>query len=181
MWNKAAGNGLLLGLFTALCRIASQVIALSGTASAGTAVLSGIIWLLQTGGCIWIMKFFMERLVRQYDGVDSRDTARYGRMLALTSSLVFAGIMLADIVYIFPETADTQLSLYRQLYGEQMDANMRSALKTIEDNYPKIMFFSTLIYSWLYGVILSAVLSLTIPGKDPFSRFMNKQGGHPDE
>ena len=125
--------------------------------------------------------FFMERLVRQYDGVDSRDTARYGRMLALTSSLVFAGIMLADIVYIFPETADTQLSLYRQLYGEQMDANMRSALKTIEDNYPKIMFFSTLIYSWLYGVILSAVLSLTIPGKDPFSRYMNKQGGHPDE
>ena len=35
---------------------------------------------------------------------------------------------------------------------------------------------STLIYSFLYGVVLSAILSVSIPRKDPFSSFMDKKG-----
>ncbi len=181
LWNKAAKNGLVLGLFTAACRILSQFIAGSGIPSAGTAVLNGIIWLLQFGGCIWIMKFLMERLTREFDGVDNRDTARYGRLLALTSSLIFAAAMLSDILFISPETASQQMDLYYQLYGSQIDENTRSALKAIEDNYPRILFFSTWIYSWIYGVILASILSLSIPKKDPFARFMNQNTSNDHE
>ena len=99
LWNLAAKNGLLLGLFTALCRILSQTLS-TGEASAGMAVLNLIIWLVQFVGCIFLMKFFMERLVAGHKDADNRDTARYGRMLALTSSLIFSSAMLFDVVFL---------------------------------------------------------------------------------
>lgn len=176
LWNKAAKNGLVLGLFTAVCRILSQGISQSD-ASTGTVVLNATIWLVQTGGCIWIMKFLMERLVGQFDGVDNRDTARYGRLLALTSSLIFAACMLFYVVLLAPGTVSEQMDLIYKLYGQYMDENMRASLKSIENNYPQIMFFSTWLYSWLYGIVLSAILSISIPRKAPFAGFMDKKGG----
>lgn len=176
LWNKAARNGLLLGLFTAACRILSQAISSTGTATAGTAVLNGIVWLVQFGGCIWLMKFFMERLAGNFDGVTNRTTAKYGRMLALASSIIFSAAMFFDVSFISPETVTRQMDLYYQMYGNMLDENTRAMLQKIEDYYPQIMFFSTLIYSFLYGVVLSAILSVSIPRKDPFSSFMDKKG-----
>ena len=180
LWNKAAKNGLALGLFTAACRLLSQFLAGSDIPTAGTAVLTGVIWLLQFGGCIWIMKFLMERLVHQYEGVDNKDTARYGRLLALTSSLVFAAAMLFDVIFISPEMAQQQMDLYYQLYGPNMNENTRSALQSIENNYPQILFFSTWIYSWIYGIVLASILSVTIPKKDPFVKFMKQNNQDSD-
>ena len=111
LWNKAARNGIILGLFTAVCRIAAQGVSLSG-ASAGSAVLNSIIWILQTGGCFWMMKFFLERLVSRHEGVTNRDTSRYGMMLALTSSIIFSAAMLFDIIYIAPEAVEKQIDLF---------------------------------------------------------------------
>lgn len=176
LWNKAARNGLLLGLFTAACRILSQAISSTGTATAGTAVLNGIVWLVQFGGCIWLMKFFMERLAGNFDGVTNRTTAKYGRMLALASSIIFSAAMFFDVSFISPETVTRQMDLYYQMYGNMLDENTRAMLQKVEDYYPQIMFFSTLIYSFLYGVVLSAILSVSIPRKDPFSSFMDKKG-----
>lgn len=176
LWNKAARNGLLLGLFTAACRILSQAISSTGTATAGTAVLNGIVWLVQFGGCIWLMKFFMERLAGNFDGVTNRTTAKYGRMLALASSIIFSAAMFFDVSFISPETVTRQMDMYYQMYGNMLDENTRAMLQKIEDYYPQIMFFSTFIYSFLYGVVLSAILSVSIPRKDPFSSFMDKKG-----
>lgn len=176
LWNKAAQNGLLLGLFTAACRIVSQAISATETATAGTAVLNGIVWLIQFGGCLWLMKFFMERLAGSCKGVTNRITARYGRMLALTSGLVFSAAMFFDVSFISPETVSRHMDLYYQMYGSMLDENSRTMLRKIEDYYPQIMFFSTLIYSFVYGVVLSAILSVSIPRKDPFSSFMDRKG-----
>lgn len=172
LWNKAAKNGIALGLFTALCRMVSQFVTSTDIPSAGTAVLNGLVWLIQFAGCIWIMKFLMERLVTQYDGVTGRDTARYGRLLALSSSLIFSAVMLADVLFISPETVTKQMDLLYEMYGSMIDTNTRATLQAMENAYPQIMFFSTFIYSWLYGVILSAILSRSIPRRDPFDSFM---------
>ena len=174
LWNKAAKNGLVLGLFTAVCRILSQGISQSD-ASTGTVVLNATIWLVQTGGCIWIMKFLMERLVGQFDGVDNRDTARYGRMLALTSSLIFSSAMLFDVVFLDPDMAGQQIELIRQLYGGSLDSDTLELIGK-EGFYPKVMFFSNLIYGFVYGAILSWILSRYIPKRDPFSSYMDKNG-----
>ena len=38
------------------------------------------------------------------------------------------------------------------------------------DRMPQVMFFSNLVYCFLYGTVLSAVLSRNIPPRDPFAR-----------
>lgn len=175
LWNKAAKNGIILGMFTAACRILTQTLAMS-EASVGTALVNGLIWIVQFAGCILLMRFFMQRLVLQHDGTDNRTTARYGIMLALTSAVIFSAAMLFDIMFITPELVDRQMDLYYQLYGPHLDSNTRDVLDRMEGIYPQIMFFSTLIYSFLYGTVLSLVLSRYIPKKDPFSSFMKNNG-----
>lgn len=174
LWNLATKNGLLLGLFTALCRILSQTLS-TGEASAGMAVLNLIIWLVQFVGCIFLMKFFMERLVAGHKDADNRDTARYGRMLALTSSLIFSSAMLFDVVFLDPDMAGQQIELIRQLYGGSLDSDTLELIGK-EGFYPKVMFFSNLIYGFVYGAILSWILSRYIPKRDPFSSYMDKNG-----
>ena len=90
---KAAANGLILGLFTAACRLASESVARGG-AGTGTAVLTGLLWLVQFIGCIRIMKSLMKNLVRQYPDAGNEDTAKYGRLLALASSIIFSNTQL---------------------------------------------------------------------------------------
>ena len=81
--------------------------------------------------------------------------------------------MLFDILFIAPETVAKQMDLLYEMYGSMIDANTRSTLQYIENSYPQIMFFSTLIYSWLYGIVLSAILSRSIPRRDPFASYMD--------
>ena len=171
---KAAQNGLVLGLFTAACRLISQLVSNAGTVSAGTAVLNGIVWLIQFAGCIWIMKFLMERLVSRYSVTDNAVTAKYGRLLALTSSIIFSAVMFFYMEFVSPDTAAAQMDLIYEMYGSSLDSNTRSALQKIEEHYSRIAFVSTLVYSWLYGVVLSFILSRSIPKQDPFASYMNE-------
>ena len=43
-------------------------------------------------------------------------------------------------------------------------------MDTVESIMPQVMFFSNLVYCFLYGTVLSAVLSRNIPPRDPFAR-----------
>ena len=52
-----------------------------------------------------------------------------------------------------------------------LDSNSMSMLEKMEEDYPQISFFSTLIYCFLYGTVLSAILSRNIPERDPFANF----------
>ena len=52
-----------------------------------------------------------------------------------------------------------------------LDSNSMAMLEKMEDAYPQIAFFSNLIYCFLYGTVLSAILSRNIPTRDPFANF----------
>ena len=44
-------------------------------------------------------------------------------------------------------------------------------MDTYMENLPQITFISNLIYCFLYGMILSFILSRNIPSKDPFADY----------
>ena len=50
-----------------------------------------------------------------------------------------------------------------------LDSNSLAMLEKMEGSYPQISFFSNLIYCFLFGTVLSAILSRDIPSRDPFS------------
>ena len=49
------------------------------------------------------------------------------------------------------------------------DSNTLSVMEETLQNLPAITFVSNLIYCFLYGTILSAILSRSIPQPDPFA------------
>ena len=66
------------------------------------------------------------------------------------------------------------MEMFSQMYGTGIDTNTMNALRQTMDMYPQVTFVSTLVYSYLYGVILSSILARHIAANDPFAEFMNK-------
>ena len=50
-----------------------------------------------------------------------------------------------------------------------LDSNSLAELDGMMDKLPQLTFFSNLIYCFIYGSLLSAILSRNIPSRDPFA------------
>lgn len=172
MWNKAGIAGLALGLTSTAYMFITQSI--SGISSPFLLTASTfLLWTLKFGGCIWLMMYFMKRLVNGFEDADNAATMRFGMATALCSSLVFSAMNLANMLVISPDLYSTMLDTVMQNYSNILDSNSMSTLEKMWDNMPQITFFSNLIYCFLYGTVLSAILSRNIPIRDPFAGFGN--------
>ncbi|MGN0189424.1 MAG: hypothetical protein ACI395_07915, partial [Candidatus Cryptobacteroides sp.] len=76
---------------------------------------------------------------------------------------------LANVTIINPDMISEQITAVIQILGPKADSNTLSALGEMEGSMPKIIFFSNLIYCFIYGVVLSLILSRRIPSDDPFA------------
>lgn len=168
LWNNAGKAGAILGLATAALMFIDQ--ALSGMQAAGL-LLRAVVWAVRFVGCILLMRYFMQRLCARYSGVTNSDTFRYGMIIAFLSGLIYSAFVLANILVISPDLIDKQFDLIIQSYSSFLDANTLSSVEQMKSIYPQTAFFSQLIYCFLYGTALSAILSRYIPKTDPFADF----------
>ena len=58
-----------------------------------------------------------------------------------------------------------------QAYAQILDSNTLSQMDKMLGKMPQITFFSNLIYCFIFGTVLSAILSRNIPSKDPFADY----------
>lgn len=174
IWNSAGISGAVLGIVSAGFMALSQMISGTSSASILTTVFSFIIWAAKFVACIWIMRFFMKKLCRDFPGVTGRETFRFGMLTALLSALIYSAIYLADILFINPGFFSAQLDSIRQMYSSILDSNSMRAMENMIENYSTISFFSTLIYCFIYGTVLSAILSKAIPSDDPFANYKDR-------
>ena len=114
------------------------------------------------------MAFFMKKLCADYEGVSSRDTHRYGRRIAFCSALILAGISLLLTVTVSGEAIEAAMEETLRAYGSYLDSNALAAFDDMRDRLPALTFFSQFLWAWLYGCILSSILSRYIPRQDPF-------------
>ena len=169
IWNSAAKTALVFAAVTVACNLLKRgIVALDLPAFVMT-LLSGLVWAAEFFGCICLMAFFMKKLVRDYDGVLNTDTYKYGRRIALLSAILIASTEFL-ILYLSPEEKlqemiDSMLSAYVSM----LDSNTLSVMEDTLQNLPAITFVSNLIYCFLYGTVLSAILSRRIPMPDPFA------------
>ena len=168
LWSKAAVSGAALGIF-------SGIFIFLSAGGIKQPVLSGIVsfvlWAVKFAGCIWLMQFFMKRLCREYGSATNADTFKFGMMTALLSALIYSAINLANILFVSPDFFAAQMQEAIRSYSSMLDSNSMAMLEKMEDAYPQIAFFSNLIYCFLYGTVLSAILSRNIPVRDPFANF----------
>ncbi len=165
--NRAAVNGLILGAVSGSFVFINFVLASS---VAGT-LLSWVLWLGKLIGCILLMKWFMTKLVSEFSGVTNSDTRRLGNLTALFSAILTAVCYYVAVDFVFPDAiAQAQEVMMEQMSG-MLDDNTRAMMDNITGKMGTIQFFFQLIWCYLYGVILSAILSARIPTPDPFANF----------
>ena len=166
--NKAGIAGIVLGLVSTAYIFISTGIA-SITSPVLNTLLTILLWTVKFVLCIWLMIFFMKRLAKSYGNVTNSTTFKFGTTVAACSALIFAAASLANVTIINPDLISRQMEAVVQILGSKADSNTLAALGDMEEFMPEIVFFSNLFYCFLYGVVLSLILSRRIPSNDPFA------------
>ena len=173
MWNTAATAGLVLGAVSAAYMFVTQLMA--GTSGFMMTILGFLLWAAKFGGCIWLMAFFMKKHAAAHPEVDNKETFRLGMITALLSALVYSAAAFANIAFISGDVIAEQVNLTMQQMGSMMDSNSMALMETYMEKLPQITFFSNLLYCFVFGTVLSYILSRNIPSRDPFANYKPDQ------
>lgn len=171
MWNTAAKAGLVLGLISSAYLFITQWTGSADMPGFLSSLLGFVLWGAKFGGCIWVMGFFMKKFVIDNPEAVNKDTFRLGTAMAFLSALVFSAVAFANVAYISADMYAEQIETMMQQMAPMMDSNTMSVMDTYMENLPQITFFSNLIYCFIFGTILSYILSRNIPRKDPFADY----------
>ena len=156
VWNEAGKGALYLGGLSVLCLSLKEVSALSGSTFLMTAAAI-ILWVVEFFGCILLMKRSMLDFRDKYEGVQMADTARLGRRMALLSGLLLASAQALFVMQMPQEDVNT---LVDQLSTAMpMGASEREAMDGVLDKLPVFTFVFQWLYCFLYGTVLSSILS----------------------
>ena len=116
----------------------------------------------------------MKKFAAENEGITNSSTFRMGVATALLSALVYSAFTFANVAFISPELFDGQMNAIMQELAPMMDSNSMGMVDKITANMPQISFFSNLIYCFVYGTVLSLILSRNIPSQDPFADYRPK-------
>ena len=98
-------------------------------------------------------------------------TFRFGMITAFLSALVYAAVSFANVAFISADMFTEQMNTVMQQMAPMMDSNTMAEMDKTMENLPQITFFSNLIYCFIFGTVLSAILSRNIPSRDPFADY----------
>ena len=171
MWEAAGYAGLALGLASAAYMFINNALGTSEMPG-GLATLIGLLaWIIKFAGCIILMRFFIKKFSVQHPEATNKDTFKMGVATALLSALLYSSIQFADMVYISAATYKQQYEIVMQSLGSQMDSNTLKFMKDYFEILPEVSFIGNLIYCFLFGTIVSSIISRNIPSKDPFADY----------
>lgn len=171
MWNLAGKAGLALGGVSTVYLFLNQLMGQAELPAFATMLINGVLWCGKFAGCIWLMMFFMKRFAAENNGIDNSGTFRFGMAASILSALVYAAFAFANVAFISADFFAEQMNVVMQQMAPMMDSNTMAQMDKTMESLPQIMFFSNLIYCFLYGMILSFIISRNIPSKDPFADY----------
>ena len=176
-WDGAGKAGIVLGLVSIAYMLITELLLQPATGKIGAlplSVISFFVWAGKFGGCIVLMRFFMQRFAGRFSPVTRRDVFRYGMAIALTSALIYSAFYLAWAKFIDPEMFAHTFEAAAEQYSSMMDSNTLEMLEQMQDKMPVIAFFTNLIYCFLFGTILSSIFAGRIVREDdPFADNQN--------
>ena len=177
LWNEAAKAGAYLGGVSVGCLVLRELAVASGIAFLVTAA-SILLWVVEFFVCILVMKDVMLSLRSHYEDVKMVDTYRLGRRAAFLSGLLVAS---AQAIFIM-KMPEAQMNELIDQMAASLGTSAREQIEGMMDNLPIITFFSQWIYCYLYGTVLSSIMSRYIFLQKLFGGpFPPREGDTPDE
>ena len=178
LWNEAGRVGFVFGGFSSLCLLLKEGAALTGSTFLVQAAAI-ILWAVEFFGCILLMKKYMLDLRDKFDGVTVEDTNRFGRRIALLSGLILAAVDAILIMKMPPETVESVVTELNTAITSKMGAGYEGEIGRFVDKLPLYTFIGQWLYCFLYGSLLSAIMSRYLYVQDVFND--PGQGGDGDE
>ena len=105
----------------------------------------------------------------------NKGTFNLGMATALLSALVYSAAAFANVAFISGDAIAEQMDMIMQQMGSMMDSNSMAMMETFMERLPQITFFSNLLYCFVFGTVLSYILSRNIPSRDPFANYKPDQ------
>ena len=166
-WNSAALAGLVMGAATIVLDYLPMLPTLLGNDSVIGNLLAGVFKIVKIVACIYLFRVLMLRFFNTVQ-TDYARLQRYGLKVALFSSIVVAGFSVLQILVINPEMMTQTIQAVQNTYQNMMDSNTMAAMEKMISKLPVITFFSSLIYCYLWGWILSTTFARRLFPVNPF-------------
>jgi hypothetical protein len=158
LWNEAGRVGFVFGGFSSVCLLLKEGAALTGSTFLVQAAAI-ILWAVEFFGCILLMKKYMLDLRDKYDEVTIFDTYRFGRRIALLSGLILAAVDAIVIMKMPQETVTSVMGELSSALPAGLGSMSEDDLGRLVDKLPLYTFIGQWIYCFLYGSLLSGILS----------------------
>ena len=167
LWNEAGRVGFVFGGFSSLCLVLKMGASLTGSSFLVQAAAI-ILWAVEFFGCILLMKKYMLDLRDKYDGASIEDVYHFGRRVALLSGLILAAVDALITMKLPPETVENVVSELSTAVSSQFGSGYESEVGRFVDKLPLYTFIGQWLYCFLYGSLLSAIMSRYIYLQGPF-------------
>ena len=171
MWNIAGKAGLVLGTISAAYMFLTILFEKTDISAFIASLITFVLWGAKFAGCIWVMRTAMKSFAATDESISNQDTFKMGMVTALLSAFVFASISYVNVAFISADMYTEQMDALMQQMASMMDSNTMGVMDKYMQSLPEITFISNLIYCFLYGTVLSAILSRSIPSRDPFADY----------
>ena len=168
LWNEAGRVGFVFGGFSSLCLLLKEGAALTGSSFLETAAVI-ILWAVEFFGCILLMKKYMLDLRDKYDGVTMEQAYHFGRRVALLSGLILATVNAVILIKMPPETMENFVTELNTAVAGKLGAGYEDEVGRVVDRLPLYTFIFQWIYCFLYGSLLSAIMSRYLYVQDVFN------------
>ncbi len=172
IWEHAGKAGLVLGGVSILYMVLTALTGkLAENAGSGLNILltlvNFLLWIAKFGACTYLMRLFMQRFAKADPAADNSRVFRFGARTALLSALLYSAFYLAYVSFIAPDTFEKALEILQD--NPLLGASEMDAVEEMIPRLPTFSFFVNLFYCWLFGTVLSAILSRNIPSRNPFT------------
>lgn len=167
LWNEAGRVGFVFGGFSSLCLVLKMGASLTGSSFLVQAAAI-ILWAVEFFGCILLMKKYMLDLRDKYDGASIEDVYHFGRRVALLSGLILAAVDAFITMKLPPETVENVVSELSTAVSSQLGSGYEGEVGRFVDKLPLYTFIGQWLYCFLYGSLLSAIMSRYIYLQGPF-------------
>jgi len=180
LWNEAARVGIVFGLFSSVCLGLKEAAALTNSTLLVTAAAI-ILWAVEFFGCILLMKKYMLDELEKHEGMTQLQLYKFGRRVALLSGFILA-VVNAVIVSLIPdETLAETLNETMAAMPASMQADAEDTMALMMDKFPLLTFLGQWFYCFLYGSILSGIMSRYVSVYSVFKRSSDIDPNTPDD
>ena len=170
-WEDASKGGLALGAVSIAYLLIGKFLDPDMGARIGSltySLITIVLWIVKFAGCIWLMKFFLEKFANKYQDSTRDDVFKEGCAIAFLSALIFSAFFYIYATFINPDMFSQAIEQAMSTYSAMLDSNSMEAMESMFEKLPMITAVTNLIYCTIFGMVVSSICSRSLVSDDPF-------------